>query len=68
MSVQEDMELCEENILNWGPIGVECPDCGIDHWIVDGDGFGKFWWLCSGVEDPGCCRTYSPEGGMSGGH
>ncbi len=32
----------------------QCPVCGSKAWIVDGDGEGKFWLLCVGVN---CIET-----------
>ncbi len=35
-----------------------CPNCSTDLWLVDGDGFGKFWLLCADVMGKNCveCR------------
>jgi len=37
------------NVLDPYTDGQACPKCGSVQWIVDGDGFGKYWLLCMGT-------------------
>lgn len=31
--------------------------CGCLDWIIDGDGFGRYWLLCGDTKRIGCCNT-----------
>lgn len=31
--------------------------CGCNQWVIDGDGYGRFWLLCADTKRIGCCNT-----------
>jgi hypothetical protein len=46
-------------VLEWLD-GDPCPVCGCTAWIIDGDGYGKFWLLCGGMAGKNDCVECKP--------
>jgi hypothetical protein len=49
----------QKHVLDWLTLE-PCEKCGCTEWIIDGDGYGKFWLLCGGFGQPRDCIECRP--------